>query len=81
MTEVSVYEARNNLSKLIKEAQAGNEVTITSRGIPVARLVAPERDAQLDFVQWLRDHRPPVTSHRSVDEIEAAIATEREGWE
>jgi prevent-host-death family protein len=36
--EVSVREMKNNLSKYLKRAQAGEEVIITDRGRPVARL-------------------------------------------
>jgi prevent-host-death family protein len=39
MAEVSVSEARNNLSRLIKQPQDGQEIVITSHGRPVARLV------------------------------------------
>jgi prevent-host-death family protein len=38
--EVSIREMKNNLSKYLKRAQAGEEVIITDRGRPVARLVA-----------------------------------------
>ena len=41
--DVSVYEAKANLSKLLKDVEAGVEVTITRHGRPVARLV-PVRD-------------------------------------
>jgi prevent-host-death family protein len=36
--EVSVREMKNNLSKYLKRAQAGEEVIVTDRGRPVARL-------------------------------------------
>lgn len=36
---VGVFEAKNRLSALIGDVEAGAEVTITSRGRPVARLV------------------------------------------
>ena len=37
--EVGVFEAKNNLSALLDEVEAGAEITITRRGRPVARLV------------------------------------------
>ena len=37
--QVSAAEARNRLSELLAEAERGVEVTITRRGVPVARLV------------------------------------------
>lgn len=39
---VGIHEAKTHLSRLIADAKAGQEIIITSRGVPVARLVAPE---------------------------------------
>lgn len=41
MKPVSIAYAKNNLSALLRKVRAGQTVTITDRGIPVARLVAP----------------------------------------
>ena len=41
---VPVYEAKNRLSALIAEVSRGVEITITSRGVPVARLVPATPD-------------------------------------
>ena len=51
--QVNVLEARNRLSQLIKAAQAGEEVVIANRGLPVARLVAAREPA-------LKPHRLTV---------------------
>lgn len=40
--EVNVYAAKTHLSRLIDQANAGEEVVITRHGRPVARLVAAE---------------------------------------
>ena len=40
MRNVSVAEAKNHLSELIARVEAGEEVAVTRRGKPVARLVA-----------------------------------------
>lgn len=40
MRAVPVYEAKNRFSELIAAAEQGEEVSITRRGVPVARLVA-----------------------------------------
>ena len=37
---VSVYDAKTNLSRLLDRAASGEEVVITRNGRPVARLVA-----------------------------------------
>ena len=45
MKEVAVYEAKTRLSELLAEVERGEQVTITRRGQPIARLVsvAPAR--------------------------------------
>ncbi|MGQ0576161.1 MAG: type II toxin-antitoxin system Phd/YefM family antitoxin [Pseudonocardia sp.] len=44
MAEVGVHEAKTTLSALLRRVAAGEEITITSNGEPVARLVpAPRR--------------------------------------
>lgn len=37
--QVSTFEAKNKLSALLAEVARGGEVTITKRGVPVAKLV------------------------------------------
>jgi len=39
MKEVSVYQAKTHLSKLLQRVAAGEEITIANRGVPVAHLV------------------------------------------
>jgi prevent-host-death family protein len=43
MYEVSVYEAKTHLSKLLDRAASGEDVVITRNGRPVARLVPAQR--------------------------------------
>lgn len=48
MKEVAVYEAKTRLSELLLEVERGEQVTITRRGVAIARLVAaaqPKRNA------------------------------------
>lgn len=40
MIEVTIHEAKTQLSRLIKAVQEGDEVVISNRNTPVARLVA-----------------------------------------
>lgn len=81
MSEVSVYEARNNLSRSFKEAQSGREITITSRGAPVARLVLVVAHAGRDILSGLETNPLPSDQRRTAVEIETAIIAEREKWE
>ncbi len=41
MRSVSVSEAKNTLSALLREIRGGTAIVITDRGVPVARLVPP----------------------------------------
>lgn len=42
--QVNMLEAKNQLSKLVKAAQAGEEVIIANHGVPAVRLVAVTPD-------------------------------------
>lgn len=86
--QVNILEAKNRLSRLIKCAQAGEEVIIANRGQPVARLVsaagtpAVVRDVgdARRILDWLAGHPLPVHARRSEEEIDAAIDEERDSW-
>ena len=45
MKTVPVFEAKNRFSELIAAVEHGDQVTITRRGVPVARLVAEAAEA------------------------------------
>lgn len=45
MIEKGIKEARQNFTRLLKQIAQGEEVLITDRGKPVARLVPIERQA------------------------------------
>ncbi len=63
--EIAVRELKNHLSKYLHRVQSGEELVVTSRGKPVARLMPPleekrapmsEEEAlkQLDALPWVR---------------------------
>lgn len=87
--QVNILEAKNRLSQLIKSAQAGEEVIIANRGVPVVRLVpaenptAPERPigSAERILGWLAKHPAPEYNRLSVAEIDADIESERNSWE
>lgn len=41
--QVNVYEAKTQLSKLLEQVEAGDEIVIARNGKPVARLVPAQR--------------------------------------
>jgi prevent-host-death family protein len=87
--QVNILEAKNRLSRLIKAAQAGEDVVIANRGEPVARLVPAERRLRAHenlgtaaaILDWLESHPLPGYARRTAAEIDAAIAEERRGWD
>lgn len=60
MKSVGAYEARTHLSRLLDEVAAGETITITKHGSPVAQLVPPggksqaEVDAAIDAIHEFR---------------------------
>jgi prevent-host-death family protein len=81
MAEVSVREARNNLSRLIKQAQAGDDVVIASRGKPIARIVAVrETHTGTSLAAWLRKNQV-ASERRTRAEVDAYLSSERDAWE
>ena len=47
MTSVGTYEAKAHLSKLLERVEKGEQFTITRHGVPIARLVPPDRAAKM----------------------------------
>ncbi len=43
MTEIAARELRNHTADVLRRVEAGEQVTITSRGRPVAELVPPRQ--------------------------------------
>lgn len=48
MESIGIYEAKSRLSELVEKAEAGQEVTITRRGRPVAKLVRVRPGREVD---------------------------------
>jgi prevent-host-death family protein len=70
MLSVPVFDAKARLSELLLQVQAGEEITITKHGVPVARLTPATAS---------RTGRKHATQRRSVDAAFAALATLCEG--
>lgn len=74
-SEVGIRELKNGLSRYIDLVRDGEEITVTDRGRPVARLLP--LDASEDLLGELIEAgivRPPTSStrHRARSRIEAA---------
>lgn len=85
--QVNILEAKNQLSQLVKRAQAGEEIVIANRGQPVARLVSAVRapaageSGATGLCGWLAAHPLPAHAQRSAAAIDADIAAERQAWD
>jgi prevent-host-death family protein len=85
MTEHNVLDARNSLSRLIAETQAGEDVVITKRGTPVARLVPiwpvdAVRSGRV-LVEWIEANRLPARLESDAAALDAQIDENRTSWE
>ena len=60
--KISVAEAKNKLSQLIKRAVEGEDVVITSHGLPIVELKPvkrqPKEMTEADW-EWIEAHRVP----------------------
>ena len=55
--DVGIYEAKSKLSQLVEKAEAGEEVILTRRGRPVAKIVNVAPAAKRDRASLLREIR------------------------
>ena len=65
--EVTVHEAKSQLSRLLKLAEDGETVTIVRRGVPVARLV-PLPPASARRLGWEPGTVPDAALRAMTDE-------------
>jgi prevent-host-death family protein len=87
--QVNILQAKNQLSQLIKYAQAGDEVVIANRGAPVVQLVrlpaeqtgVATKAREFNFLHWLEANPLPRHAQRTAQEIDAGIAQERSSWD
>jgi prevent-host-death family protein len=67
VTEIGMHEAKTQLSKLVERVEGGEEIVITRRGEPAARLV-PERQGE-GFASLAGAWRGRVTIADDFDEL------------
>lgn len=84
MAAHNVLDARNSLSRLIAQSQAGEDVVITKRGAPVARIVpvgpvdVPHTGRLL--VEWIEANPLPARLRREATDLDAQIEENRDAW-
>ena len=74
MGEVSIRDLRNRGGDIVERAATGESITITSAGIPVARLSAlPPRPVAPEQLLERWKHLPPVDAAALRTEIDAVV--------
>ena len=66
MRTATVRDLRNHYTSLLSWVSAGEEIVITQRGKPVARLI-PENPARTNEVNWAE--APEITRDRSGERV------------
>jgi prevent-host-death family protein len=73
MAAYGMHEAKTNLSRLVNEAAAGEDVVIQRNGKPVARLVAVEEE-KMDFASLYGIYAGQIHMADDFDELPDDIA-------
>ena len=71
--KVNMLEAKNRLSRLVKDALAGEEVVIASNGEPMVRLVPVARQGHLRHLGKLKRYRGAIDT-AFIPELDEEIA-------
>ena len=79
MREVGAFEAKTHLSELLAAAEAGETVTITRRGTPVARLVPVAGATRAEALQRLTRMRSRLAQHGPALSREEILSARDEG--
>jgi len=69
VVKVGVRELRENLRSWLDRVKNGDEVIVTERGRPVARLAAVEAESRLEDLIRLGVVRPPLSTRRHAIDI------------
>lgn len=75
MSHIGIRAVKANLSEYVAEVQAGHELTITSHGKPVARLVPIRAQAGADVASRLASHVDALAEEGLLDVPVGAL-----GW-
>jgi prevent-host-death family protein len=72
MTEVGMHEAKTKLSQLVERVAAGEDVVITRRGVPAARLVPVTRTSSMASIRGIWKDRVRIAD--DFDELPDELA-------
>lgn len=83
MKTATVREAQHHFSKLLEDVAAGEEITITRRGVEVAKLVPSmasghPMEKAIDWAAWAKEQRKFLDSMPKIEG--SALDADREGY-
>lgn len=87
--QFNTLEAKNQLSRLIDSALAGEDVVIARRGKPAVRLVPVPAEDEIEEVpgnprwiaQWFKENPINPDWAMTSDEVDAYLREERDSWD
>ena len=63
--KVNIGVLKNELSQFLHKVRDGEEITITDRNEPIAKIIPLERPVVVvDMKRWLKDHPPIKTAKK-----------------
>jgi prevent-host-death family protein len=69
--KVNIGVLKNELSQYLHRVREGEEITITDRNEPIAKIIPLERTlVRVDMKKWLKDHPPVKTSKKQPSSAE-----------
>lgn len=69
--KVNIGVLKNELSQYLHKVRAGEEITITDRNEPVAKIIPLERPTvQADMREWLKSHPPVKPAKKQISSVE-----------
>ena len=66
MKTVGSYEAKTRLPELLRDVERGEVVTVTRRGVPIARITGVESDNRQEISDAIREIRRQRAQRKSV---------------
>lgn len=79
MIHAGIRDVKNNLSRLLLRVKAGQEVVITERGKPVARIVREETESQVirkSLTPLIQSGTVALPSRARIMEFDAVLETQ-----
>ena len=68
---VNIGALKNDLSQYLHKVRDGEEITITDRNEPIAKIISLERPlVKADFKMWFKDHPPIKATKKQPSSVE-----------